>query len=403
MEAPYFEDEEAHRFLKGRGIGTQGAYKAALRVFVEFTGMQPKELIDEAEEDRHKPRRERGKPERRLKDFYEWLTTDYVKRGGRKKGKKGLSSNRAGLYFAAIRIFYDENGFSLKVKTPKKIVKKENFKIKIRPKHIRKLLEYALSKRDKALILCQFQGGFDVSTLCSLNYGDVVKDLEDGKSPLTLHIIREKEDVEYHTFLGQDSIDALNLYLDERRNKYKEKLGWETPLFAKYYSFKKGGKKDNKNGAKRLGERMETHLIQKMFQNISVLAGIVTEEQMEVADQNPARPHALRDGFNQVLGLEGVNQLLIDYWMGHSVPYNGAYGIPEPEEQCEIYAQTEHALSVSGVVGGVSEVKELIDKMSDMRKVLTNSLNHSKELELRLEEIEAQQSVVMKVLEKLKV
>lgn len=148
---------------------------------------------------------------------------------------------------------------------------------------------------------------------------------------------------------------------------------------------------------------METHLIQKMFKEIVVWAGLVTKEQMKAADMNPARPHSLRDGFNQVLGLEGVNQLIIDFWMGHSVPYNGAYGIPDPEEQRGIYAQNEHALSVSGVVGGVSEIKELQDKISDTRKVLTNSLNYNKELELRVEELEAQQSVIMKVLEKLKV
>ena len=74
------------------------------------------------------------------------LVSDYVKQGGRKKGTKGLSSNRAGLYFAAVRIFYDENGFPLKVKTPTKVVKKENFKIKIRPEQIRKLLGERIKK-----------------------------------------------------------------------------------------------------------------------------------------------------------------------------------------------------------------------------------------------------------------
>jgi integrase/recombinase XerD len=381
----WFTDEEAQRFLKGRSRATVSAYRGALRLYVEWSGMAPKELIDEAEEDRKRPRRHRGKPERRLQDFYEWLRSKYTLKYGKFRGKRGLSKKRAALMFSAIKMFYDENGFPLKIKNPRAMPRKRNFKLKIRPKHVKRLLDYAPTLRDKAIILCLFQGGFDVSTLCSLNYGDVAKELEEDKSPLMLHIIREKEGVEYHTFLGRDAIEALKLYLDERQNKYGEKPSWDTPLFTKYYSYRKNGK-----GTAKHGVRHQPHLIQKMFREIVVAAGLVSKEQMENADINPARPHALRDAFNQILGLEGVNQLLIDYWMGHRLPYGGAYGIPDPEEQRKIYAEHEQALSVSAIRSGINEIEEKFRREMEKRDYIIKGMEERiKKLEKQLKAMEA--------------
>jgi hypothetical protein len=86
--------EEVKRWLAGRGKGTVKQYLSIMRKYTEFTGLNPAELIDEAEEDRKKSRRERGKPEYRLKEFHEWLLNDYEWKKG-----KGVSKNRAKLAF----------------------------------------------------------------------------------------------------------------------------------------------------------------------------------------------------------------------------------------------------------------------------------------------------------------
>ncbi len=46
-------------------------YLSAMKAYCEFTGLNPKELIDEAEEDRKKPVRQQGMPEMRLAEFFE--------------------------------------------------------------------------------------------------------------------------------------------------------------------------------------------------------------------------------------------------------------------------------------------------------------------------------------------
>jgi integrase/recombinase XerD len=228
-----------------------------------------------------------------------------------------------------------------------------------------------------------FQSGMDVSTICSLNYGDVERELDDGKEPLMLHIIREKEGVEFHTFFGRDAIDALKLYLEERTKKYGEKLTYETPLFVK-------------EGAKKLTfERITTNLIQIMFRDLVINAGIVTKDQLQMADINPARPHALRSGFSSILKLEGVNELFVEYMMGHVIPYNGAYFRPHPEELRKVYSEHEHALSITEAAIPAGEIeKKLRLEMDKQKSVIEN-------LEKRVLEIEKVDKVVDLVLERM--
>jgi len=40
---------------------------------------------------------------------------------------------------------------------------------------VKKLVDHSRAPRDRAIILTMFQGGMDVSTLCSLKYGDVAE------------------------------------------------------------------------------------------------------------------------------------------------------------------------------------------------------------------------------------
>jgi integrase/recombinase XerD len=360
---------EVKKWLRGKSRGTARNYITALTLYIEFTGMNPEEIIDEAEEDRKKPRRQRGKPEERIEDFHEYLLNKHTRARGKKAGGRGVSKNLAKMYFSAIRGFYKANGFPLNVRTPRASNKKENFKLNLRPRDVKRMLDFTRSLRDRSIILTMFQSGMDVSTLCSLNYGDVARELEEGREPLMLHIVREKEEVEYHTFLGRDAVKALKNYLAERKRRNHEELRYDTPLYVKT-AWEKG----KKNSARI--ERLTPNLIQKFFREVCLTSGVVAEDQLRVADINPARPHALRKAFNDILGLEGVNQQLIDYWMGHSIPYNGAYGIPLPDEQRKIYAEHEKALSVSGVISGVNEIEERFKREVERQNYIIQGLEN---------------------------
>lgn len=353
---------EIKKWIRGKSEGTVRNYITAMNLYINFTDLNPEQLIDEAEDDLKKPMRDRGLPESRLLDFHKYLLTKHSKTRGKKTGSLGVSKNLAKMYFSAIRGFYKENGFHLNVKTPKATNKKENFKLELRPKDVKKLIDLSPSLRDKAIILCMFQSGMDVSTICSINYGDVERELREEKEPLMIHIIREKESIEFHTFFGRDAIEALRLYLQERERKYEEKLQHDTPLFVK-------------EGAKKLSfERITTNLIQNMFRDLALNAGIVTKDELEVSDINPARPHALRGAFSTILKLKGVNELFVEYMLGHSIPYNGAYFMPISEELRGIYSEHERALSISEASMPMVEVEKRLKLEIDKQQAVIEEL-----------------------------
>jgi integrase/recombinase XerD len=347
------EFEEVQRWLNNVKGNTVNSYKTGLTLFCKWTGMNPVQLLDEAEEDRMKSRRERGKPEARLMEFYNYLISE-----------KKVAKKSATLYFTAVRSFYKWNGFPLNVKTPKAAPKKENRKAIITPEVVKKLVDHAPTLRDRAIILFMFQGGFDVSTLCSLNYGDVARELEAEKVPMMIHVVRGKEEVEYFTFVGRDAVEALKAYLNDRVRKGEE-LKFDTPLFIK------------DKAKRKKGERISPHHIQNMLRETAIKAGLVSKEEMEKVDFNPYRPHALRAAFSSVLRLSGFDPVLVEFMMGHSIPYNGAYLIPPPEKVRQMYAEVEAQLSISRAAKDVSEIEE---RLETYKKILEEVQTENKKL-----------------------
>jgi integrase/recombinase XerD len=357
---PIEEYPETKKWLNSVGKSSVEVYKSALRIYTSYTKLNPTQLIDEADEDRKKSRREQGAPEARLLSFYNWLLTECPKRDskGRATGKKGLSKMKAANYFCAIRSFYKANGFPLTCKTPSAAPKKENQKLNLTPAQVKLLIDHAPTIRDRAIIAMMFQGGFDVSTLCSLNYGDVKRELEAEIEPLCIKVVREKEEVEYFTFIGRDAIELLKAYLNERRSKGEE-LKMNSPLFTK------------EGYAKKTGERLTPNLIQNMLRDVAIKSGIVSKEELEYADMNPARPHALRASFSTILRLNGFDPVLIDFMQGHRIPYNGAYFIPPVEKVREMYREVESKLALNEVSRSVGDLeKRLLEITRNQAKVI---------------------------------
>ncbi len=88
-------------------------------------------------------------------------------------------------------------------------------------------------------------------------------------------------------------------------------------------------------------------------------------KELENVDLNPCRPHALRSAFSTTLKLKGFDPNLVDFMMGHRLPYGGAYLIPPEEKVREMYREVERYLSISG--DGYIE-KELQQKLSSNSK-----------------------------------
>lgn len=86
--------------------------------------------------------------------------------------------------------------------------------------------------------------------------------------------------------------------------------------------------RDKKTGEMKKREviaEMKPNLIEKVFRQLATETGLITQEEIAQHHWNPIRPHALRCAFADSLRVGGVNQQVIDYMMGHKLPYGGAY------------------------------------------------------------------------------
>ena len=359
----FTEDFEVKRWLQGKAEGTKPTYICALKSFLEFTGLSPKQLIDEAELDRQKSVRERGGPEYKVGSFYDWLLNEYVQKiRGRTKGirvnsaKKGTSKNLATSYANTIKGFYRVNGFPLTVEIQKGAPKKENFKLALRIPQIKSLLDATTNLRDKAIILTLFQSGMSINELCYLTYGDVANGLQANEEPLNLHLIRKKEQVEYDTFLGTDAIEAIKSYLAQRKRN-GEVLSRDSPLFIIQFTT------DVKSSRMK---KLYPALVEASLKSAALKAGLVTQQELNAADVSPCRPHAIRTAFISILKMAGLNDTLVEYFCGHTISATDkAYLRLTVDELRKTYKQYEKYLSITGVVDS-----EKLEKLEQKAKML---------------------------------
>ncbi|MEE8400852.1 MAG: tyrosine-type recombinase/integrase [Candidatus Hydrothermarchaeaceae archaeon] len=316
----------------------------------------PTQLLNVAIKDKKKPIENRGAIEEDINGFVQWAL------------KKQIAPGSVRQYITALRSFYDFYGYPLirkKLKIPKNVkkatVKPENIKIEYRPKQVKKLLDVTKSLRDKAVELGIFQSGMDASTIASLNYSHIKEELEAGTMPLMVKLVRPKEGILYRTFLGNDAVGAIKLYLNERKSR-GDKIDYNTPLFTSE------GTHINKQ------KRMTTKNFQDNLRNYTIKAGLISKERLEAADFNPARPHALRAGFSTILKLNGVNQDVVDGFLGHTDRYKDAYTLATDDELRKIYSSIEEALSVVGVSSGISEIEGKLKKEIEKQNLFIRGL-----------------------------
>ena len=401
-----YEDPYYKRFVKPSWSYTsvnrcRGAFRAYYEFYLQEKGLEitPKNLLERLQEDRKKPILDQGKIEREWLEFVEWLKTKYNKR--QFKDTK-VSSATVRDYANVVKQFYKDFGLPLAslAKLPKSIRsdkgKVENKKINVRAKDVKQLLNVMRTNKDKAITMLLFQTGIDLSSVFSLKYCDIMKEFEEGTEPIVVHVQRGKSSVAHRTCIGRDGITALKVYLNEvRERRWRcERCGasWRVRRNTCPWCNKQGFNHHNMKEyreelspdsylfvSKETAINSEISNFEQRFRQYGILAGLITEDQLKRADINPARPYALRSAFRSVLGFKNMDRDLIEYMMGHSDSYNGAYLNFSDDELRDIYKQYEEHLSVS-------EVKELADVRMDFEKKLghvTDSLTK------RIDELEA--------------
>lgn len=373
-----WEDPALRRWLGSiTRKGTKYGYKTAFRGYAYFTEMTASALIDEALADAKKDPRERQDVVlRRLVKFYHWLKKEYPKKS-RGKGEhrvvgKGVSDKMAHYFIGAVRSFYATYDVTVRMRGRHKLPRPRvvNKRMKVGGEQVKVLVDHARTPRDRAIILTLFQSGMDVSTLCSLKYGDVAEGFDKDEHPLKLELYRPKTGVEYYTFLGKDAVQALRAYVADMKARGVD-FSNDASLFLK----------------ERGKQTLTTNLVQNMMKDVAVRSGLVDEKNNGKAF-NPLSPHALRESFGSLMINSGVPDTIVDFWLGHSIGEMAeAYKGVQFESLKQIYLEREKLISISAVEVDVEEIEtKLRVEVEESKKELQKLVNGLATKSLRLEE-----------------
>jgi len=242
--------------------------------------------------------------------------------------------------------------------------------MKVGGEQVKVLVDHARTPRDRAIILTLFQSGMDVSTLCSLKYGDVAEGLDKDDYPLKLELYRSKTGVEYYTFLGKDAVQALRAYVADMKSRGVD-YSYDSPLFLK----------------ERGKQALTTNLVQNMMKYVAVRSGLVDEKNNGKAF-NPLGPHALRESFGSLMINSGVPDTIVDFWLGHSMGEMAeAYKGVQFESLEQIYLEREKLISISAAEVDVEEIEaKLRVEVEEGKKELQALVNGLATKSMRLEE-----------------
>lgn len=363
--------------------GTRYVYRTAFRSYTQYTKLSPGQLIDEAIEDSKKdPRQKRDILLTRLLGFYNYLKTEYPRKS-RGKGEhtiigKGVSDKLAQMQVSAMRSFYATYDLTVRLKGRRKLPRPrvENKRMIVAAEQVKVLVDHARSPRDRALILVNFQGGLDVSTLCSLKYGDVAEGLAKNEHPLKLDLYRGKTGTDFYTFLGRDATEALKAYLADMKQR-GVKFTHNTPLFVQG----------------RGKAALKTENVQAVMREAALRSGFI-DDHNNGKEFNPLGPHALRESFGSIMTNSGVPDTIVDFWHGHEIGEMAeAYRSVQLESLKKMYLDREKLLSVSGSKVDLEEVKEKLrteveQQTRQMQTIINGLVAENIDLKKRIQSVE---------------
>jgi len=294
-----------------RSQSTMKTYLHFLKRFCVFMQLNPDKLIEDRIENLNaKDEQTKRIHEEKLGLWRDSMEADRDKNG---KPKKPLARGSVVTAHNIIKSFYYSNYAELIAKSPKSWRTRESSMIVPSHEQLAQMLKRSKRPRDSAIIICLAQSGISIQDFCELiPYGNIKVELEQGIEPLHVPMNRQKLGQHpYDTFFGANAIEYLQTYLKDLNPKPKDLV---FPLSA----------------------RAIEHIVKKT----SIRASMKT----------PITPHRLRAFFNTYMCLsfhsEAKHIPVVDYWMGHVLPYGGAYMVPPLPDQRKLYKDHESAISI---------------------------------------------------------
>ena len=220
-----------------------------------------------------------------------------------------------------------------------------------RPKNYKKIQDIA-DLRGKVIVSTFAFGGFREGTLTKLKYRHVKRDLENGVIPLHIHVEAEITKGKYHdydTFLGQEAVDYLKLYLQMRRkgtNKIPpENIHDESPLI--------------RNMRIPRPVPLSTTAIYTIIHKLYQKAGLISQGEL-LGRRYDICVHSIRKYFKTQLMALNVQADYIEYMMGHTISTYHDIEMKGVEFLRGIYAASGLSIKPKTRLNKIDALKEII-------------------------------------------
>jgi integrase len=270
---------------------------------------------------------------------------------------KGYSSNTCRNAPMAIRSFlgYNEIRFGKFPFSTHVDTEYESRRIFARQEVFRMLVG-ARTPRDKALISFVLQSAQRVGVITNVRYGDVRRQIEDSISPVVIDVKPSisKYRVRHSFAIGQESIDFIKIMM-RQREQAGEPIDDESFLFRSLsLGWQKVGDKLVFGGAAHRydrGKHLDTTTVGVIMRNACNAGGVPLNKQASKPNfplwtRYEIHPHAFRRWWKNMMRRGGITDpAFLDFILGHSEPYRGAYDTFDHEYIRQEYAKAEPQLT----------------------------------------------------------
>lgn len=203
-----------------------------------------------------------------------------------------------------------------------------------------------LPLRSKTICICLLQCGIRISEFLQLKWKKLQAEIEKGESPIKI-MLRNDAGKEYFTYLGEDAITALKLYLTFRRNLVRKPTQPDEYIFIH-----DTGPGKHPTDKPLLADYVTTQILRALTGK-----GLVKRNGKKKW-RCDFHPHALRHLFKTECAHAGIHPMISEFWMGHDKGieyiYNHQHEL-HPEDFVKMYRKVEPYLSITTIQQGLAK------------------------------------------------
>ena len=346
--------QEVQTWLRTVSEKSRRLYLSALRKFCEFSGKKPDELIRQRDEElKNSDHNNRTGIRDLVLDFRVYLE------------KEEYAGKTINALDGAVRGFFTAvlgKGAMINVKNYRNAQVRQKKDLVPTLEELRKILDVC-SIEEKFRIIFLAQTGMRISDALAMKVGDIQREMDLGNIPLAISYLPEKDREaigERITFLASDGVEILKAYLRWRRDLGEEITG-ESPLFVSRTS--------------RGENAIHSEKMNEMIHRIAKKAGLNGTWPFGIL-----RAHSFRKFFITQMTNHGVQDKVVDFFVGHAVTeIDRVYWSRRTEDLRKIYADRQQHLNPISLKQeyDLSKIEGLQAKISELEKQMASILTQS--------------------------